>query len=68
MPLTQEELDLIGTATACIDGVPRDTPHRMATDHTVASACYASDGRVFTGINVYHCKYPSQGERAMNFC
>ncbi|TVY31534.1 Blasticidin-S deaminase, partial [Lachnellula occidentalis] len=27
--------------------------------HTVASATLASDGRIFTGINVYHCTSPS---------
>ncbi|TVY92699.1 Blasticidin-S deaminase, partial [Lachnellula willkommii] len=38
----------------CIDAVPRFTERRTTTDHTVAAATLASDGRIFTGINVPH--------------
>lgn len=53
-PLTQPLIDLIQSAKLAIDAVPRDTPRRQATDHTVSAATLASDGRVFTGINVPH--------------
>lgn len=54
MPLTPAQLSLIDAANATIDAVPRATPTRNITDHTVGCATLCSDGRVFTGINVFH--------------
>ncbi|KAL2863844.1 cytidine deaminase family protein [Aspergillus lucknowensis] len=48
MPLTTEEATLLETATATINSIP------LSEDYSVASAALASDGRVFTGVNVYH--------------
>jgi cytidine deaminase len=53
--LTSTHLSLIAAANATIDAVP---PHSIAqsrtTDHTCAAAALASDGRIFTGINMFH--------------
>lgn len=48
MPLSAEEAALVETATATINSIP------LSEDYSVASAARASDGRVFTGVNVYH--------------
>lgn len=48
MPLSQEESTLIERATATINGIP------ISEDYSVASAALSSDGRIFTGVNVYH--------------
>lgn len=53
MPLTSVQLSLIDTANATIDVVPQGTPAQI-TDHTVGCATLCSDGRVFTGINMFH--------------
>ena len=54
MPLTTAETSLIESANAVIDAVPRGTIERRITDHTVGCAALCSDGRIFTGINVFH--------------
>jgi cytidine deaminase len=54
MPLTPAENSLIDAANAVIDAVPRGTAERRITDHTVGCVTLCSDGRVFTGINVFH--------------
>ncbi len=48
MPLSAEEAALVETATATINSIP------LSEDYSVASAARTSDGRVFTGVNVYH--------------
>jgi len=53
-PLTQAELNLLKAATQVIDAVPRFTPERRLTDHTVGCATLSSDGKIYTGINVFH--------------
>nr|QBF54085.1 cumate repressor/P2A/BlastR fusion protein [Cloning vector PBQB-MWTGFP] len=47
-PLSQEESTLIERATATINSIP------ISEDYSVASAALSSDGRIFTGVNVYH--------------
>ena len=54
MPLTPAQLSLIETATCTIGAVPRGATTPRITDHTVGSAALCSDGRVFTGINMFH--------------
>ena len=54
MPLTPAESSLIEVANAVIDAVPRGTVERRITDHTVGCAILCSDGRIFTGINLFH--------------
>lgn len=54
MPLTQAQLLLIDAANRTINTVPRGTPAPRITDHTVGCAALCSDGRVFTGINMFH--------------
>jgi cytidine deaminase len=54
MPLTPAEGSIIDAANAVIDAVPRGTVERRITDHTVGSAALCSDGRIFTGINLFH--------------
>lgn len=54
MTLTEIEKRLIDAANAAIDAVPRGTPDRRIMDHTVGCAAQCSDGRIFTGINVFH--------------
>ncbi|KAF7596144.1 hypothetical protein BBP40_003043 [Aspergillus hancockii] len=47
-PLTPQETTLLATATKTINSIkPSDT-------HSVASAALSADGRIFTGVNVYH--------------
>ncbi|KAL5342111.1 cytidine deaminase-like protein [Aspergillus crustosus] len=48
MPLTAEEAALVETATTTINSIP------ISEDYSVSSAARSSDGRVFTGVNVYH--------------
>ncbi|KAL6228836.1 hypothetical protein BDW75DRAFT_127023 [Aspergillus navahoensis] len=48
MALTTEETALVETATLTINSIP------VSEDYSVASAAVSSDGRVFTGVNVYH--------------
>ncbi|KAL2807563.1 thioredoxin-like protein [Aspergillus granulosus] len=48
MALTAEEVALIETATSTINSIP------ISEDYSVSSAALAADGRVFTGVNVYH--------------
>jgi cytidine deaminase len=53
IPITSAALDLISTATAVIDSLPKPTtPH--PTDQSVAAAALSSTGRVFTGVNIFH--------------
>jgi cytidine deaminase len=54
MPLTPAQNSLIDAANRTIDAVPRGTPTPRITDHTVGCAALCSDGRVFTGINMFH--------------
>jgi cytidine deaminase len=53
--LTPTQISLIAAANSTIDIVP---PHDInlprTTDHTCAAAALASDGRIFTGINMFH--------------
>ncbi|KAL4947703.1 thioredoxin-like protein [Aspergillus filifer] len=48
MSLTIEEMALVETATRTINSIP------FSEDHSVASAAISADGRIFTGVNVYH--------------
>ncbi|KAJ0423549.1 cytidine deaminase-like protein [Aspergillus carlsbadensis] len=48
MPLTTQEAALVETATATINSIP------ISEDYSVASTALAADGRVFSGVNVYH--------------
>jgi cytidine deaminase len=48
MALTTEETALVETATVTINSIP------VSEDYSVASAALSSDGRIFTGVNVYH--------------
>ncbi|KAL4935238.1 hypothetical protein BDV06DRAFT_217575 [Aspergillus oleicola] len=48
MSLTAEEVALVETATSTVNSIP------FSEDHSVAGAAIALDGRVFTGMNVYH--------------
>ncbi|KAL4733176.1 hypothetical protein BDV11DRAFT_200543 [Aspergillus similis] len=48
MALTTEETALVETATMTINSIP------VSEDYSVASAATSSDGRIFTGVNVYH--------------
>ncbi|KAL2857378.1 cytidine deaminase-like protein [Aspergillus pseudoustus] len=48
MALTAEEVALVETATSTINSIP------LSEDYSVSSAALAADGRVFTGVNVYH--------------
>jgi cytidine deaminase len=53
--LTPTQLSLIAAANATIDKIPpRSTTTPRTTDHTCAAAALASDGRIFTGINMFH--------------
>jgi cytidine deaminase len=54
MPLTPAQQSLIDAANRTIDAVPRGTAAPRITDHTVGCAALCSDGRVFTGINMFH--------------
>ena len=46
--LSQAENDLIKAAATVINNIP------VSEDYSVASAALAEDGRIFTGVNVYH--------------
>lgn len=48
MDLTSLEQNLIDTATSTINNIP------PSDYHSVSSAALSSDGRIFTGVNVYH--------------
>jgi cytidine deaminase len=54
MSLTPAQLSLIDAANAAIDAVPRATVDRQLHDHTVAAAALSTDGRIFTGVNIFH--------------
>ncbi|KIM98122.1 hypothetical protein OIDMADRAFT_182461 [Oidiodendron maius Zn] len=54
MPLSERQESLIKAAYDTIDAVPRGTVDRKVVEHTVGSAAICSDGRIFTGINVFH--------------
>lgn len=54
MSLTPSHLALIEAANVAIDAVPRGALNRRVLDHTVGCATLASDGRIFTGINIFH--------------
>ena len=54
MTITPLEESLVLAATTAIEAVPRGTSTRPNIHHTVASAALCSDGRIFTGINMYH--------------
>ncbi|RHZ67303.1 cytidine deaminase family protein [Aspergillus thermomutatus] len=48
MPLTPEETALVDAATSTINGIP------ISDTYSVASAARSIDGRIFTGVNVFH--------------
>ncbi|CEL04142.1 hypothetical protein ASPCAL05274 [Aspergillus calidoustus] len=48
MPLTAQEVALVETATTTINSIP------LSEDYSVASTVLSADGRVFSGVNVYH--------------
>ncbi|KAF4254170.1 hypothetical protein KXV68_001984 [Aspergillus fumigatus] len=48
MPLAPQETTLVDTATSIITRIP------VSDTHSVASAARSTDGRIFTGVNVYH--------------
>ncbi|KAK2756477.1 hypothetical protein FQN54_005370 [Arachnomyces sp. PD_36] len=48
MDLTTSDQNLIDTATSTINNIP------PSDYYSVSSAALSSDGRVFTGVNVYH--------------
>src|SRR5688572_24653339 len=48
MDLTAADRNLVDTATSTINNTP------PSDYHTVSSAALSSDGRIFTGVNVYH--------------
>lgn len=48
MDLTTSEQNLVDTATSTINNIP------PSDYHSVSSAALSSDGRIFTGVNVYH--------------
>jgi cytidine deaminase len=48
MPLTPEETALIDAATSTINNFPK------SDTYSVASAARCTDGRIFTGVNVFH--------------
>ncbi|RDW59538.1 hypothetical protein BP6252_12625 [Coleophoma cylindrospora] len=53
--LTATHLNLIEVANKTIDAVPpHSTTEARTTDHTCAAAALASDGRIFTGVNMFH--------------
>ncbi|KMU75220.1 hypothetical protein CISG_04168 [Coccidioides immitis RMSCC 3703] len=47
-PLSAAGQNLIDTATSVINGIP------VSDFYSVASAAISDDGRVFSGVNVYH--------------
>ncbi|PKX90426.1 cytidine deaminase family protein [Aspergillus novofumigatus IBT 16806] len=48
MPLTPEETALVDSATSIITSIP------VSDTYSVASAARSIDGRIFTGVNVFH--------------
>lgn len=53
--LSESQLSLIAAANSTIDLIPpHDITAARTTDHTCAAAALASDGRIFTGINMFH--------------
>jgi cytidine deaminase len=48
MSLTPEETALVDAATSTITSIP------ISDTYSVASAARSTDGRVFTGVNVFH--------------
>jgi cytidine deaminase len=48
MPLTTDESALVDAATSTITSIP------ISDTYSVASAARSSDGRIFTGVNVFH--------------
>jgi cytidine deaminase len=48
MPLTPEETALVDAATSIITSIP------ISDTYSVASAARSTDGRIFTGVNVFH--------------
>ncbi|RHZ64371.1 hypothetical protein CDV55_105449 [Aspergillus turcosus] len=48
MPLTPEETALVDAATSTINRLP------ISDTYSVASAARSTDGRIFTGVNVFH--------------
>jgi cytidine deaminase len=53
--LTPTQLSLISAANDVINKIPpHSTTVARTTDHTCAAAALASDGRIFTGINMFH--------------
>ena len=55
--LTADELDLIGYARDVIDANTDAEPDQDGV-HTMGAAVRNGDGRVFTGVNLYHDYYP----------
>ncbi|PGH00193.1 hypothetical protein AJ80_09201 [Polytolypa hystricis UAMH7299] len=49
-PLPSSALTLISKATSILSTLPSS----VAETHSVASAALSRDGRIFTGVNVYH--------------
>jgi len=54
MPLNPAQISLIDDAICTIEAVPHNSHAPKITDHTVGCAALCSDGRVFTGINMFH--------------
>ncbi|RDW66988.1 hypothetical protein BP5796_09737 [Coleophoma crateriformis] len=53
--LTATHLNLIAVANKPIDAAPpHSTTEARTTDHTCAAAALASDGRIFTRVNMFH--------------
>jgi cytidine deaminase len=52
-PLTQLELDLVELARRTIDAVTDAGPNEDGV-HTMGAAVRSADGRMFSGVNVYH--------------
>ncbi|KAF7116941.1 hypothetical protein CNMCM5793_005571 [Aspergillus hiratsukae] len=48
MPLTPGETALVDAATSTINSIP------ISDTYSVASAARCTDGRIFTGVNVFH--------------
>jgi hypothetical protein len=64
--LTPTQLSLIEAANATINKIPpHSTTKARTTDHTCASAALASDGRTFTGINMFHYSSPLCAENTV---
>ncbi|GIK04310.1 hypothetical protein Aspvir_008389 [Aspergillus viridinutans] len=48
MPLSPEETSLVDAARSTINSIP------ISDTYSVASAARSTDGRIFTGVNVFH--------------